>query len=129
MSRKTEPAYFDEKRLRAISCCPKAKEEPSVPIGIVIEPILSQKKNLFSRAGQISQAWDASVPYDLQTHCRPAGLQGGVLTVEVSSVPYLHQLQMLSGQILEDMKTRCPRCGLKAIRFLPGIIESREVML
>jgi hypothetical protein len=126
MSGDTKPTTCEEKRLRGSTAWQKKNKETAVPIGTAIETFLSDRDRQFSRAGMIAGAWEQVVPDTMRAHCSLAGFDGGVLTVEVCAGPFLYQLQMIRGRLLEEMRARCPRCGLKEIRILPGIIHTQK---
>ncbi len=120
MSRKTDLPIQEEMRLRGSTAWQKKTDETVVPIGMVIERFLSAKDSHYTRAGKVARAWEQVLTDVLRSHCSLAGFEGGILTVEADAGPFLHQLQMMKGRLLADMKASCPRCGLREIRILPG---------
>ncbi|MHC4237408.1 MAG: DciA family protein, partial [Planctomycetota bacterium] len=61
-------------------------------------------------------AWEAVVPPTLKRFCRLDKRAGNTLFVQAQPGPYMHQLQMLSGELLEQIQRAAPRCGIRKIR-------------
>lgn len=116
----------EEQVLRGSTAWQRRPSDSPVPIGVVLEPLLSRRNPKFEREEKIVRAWEDTVPETLRAHCTLAGFNGGVVIVEAETGPFFHQMQMIRSQVLLDMKTCCPRCGLQDIRILPGIARREK---
>jgi hypothetical protein len=129
MKRKKEPSRKEEKRLIGCTSWQKKYEETTTPIGTILASFLSGRNDPFEKSGKIGCIWKTVIPQVMQEHCRPTGFEHGILTVEADAGPYLYQLQLLRGRILEEVREKCPRCGLRDIRIIPGKIHTQKARL
>lgn len=72
------------------------------------------------RFGRLVEAWEALLPAELRQHCRIADVAGGQVKVVADSPSYVYELQLCSGELLKQVQQRCPRLGIKAIKFAIG---------
>lgn len=113
----------DDQSLRGSTAWKKKPADSPVPIGTLLEPFLTKRKPHLERETRIVRAWEDAVPEILRAHCTLAGFNRGVVIVEAEAGPFFHQMQMIRSQVLSDMKTDCPMCGLREIRILPGVVR------
>lgn len=55
------------------------------------------------KEARIWQVWDHAVGKQISAHARPAKFRDGILTVAVTSAPWMQQLTFLKGTILEKL--------------------------
>jgi len=48
-------------------------------------------------------------------HCRLRSISGGVVRIEVDPGPYMHEMRLMSGELTELLKNKCPRAGLRSV--------------
>jgi predicted nucleic acid-binding Zn ribbon protein len=70
-----------------------------------------------ARFGLIAEAWGQLLPDELYQHCRIIDISGGRLQVSVDSPSYMHELQLLSCELLEELSRDCPRAQVREIKF------------
>jgi hypothetical protein len=63
--------------------------------------------------------WGELMPKEFYNYCRLADISSGVLYVEATPGPYMHELRLLSSELLERVQTQCPRAGIKKIVIRP----------
>jgi len=68
----------------------------------------------------VVDVWRQALPIMLREHCRLAGIGGGVLRVEAEPGPYMHEMRMASGELLEHIQNRCRGAGIKKIVVVAG---------
>ena len=119
----------DEKQLRGATAWQRPAAKIPEPIGLPIEQFLSSRKTAFTRSEQILKVWESVLPESVRQHCRAAGFQSGVLTIEVSAGPFLHRMQTLKNELLTEINRQCRGCGLREIRILPGYTRRKQETL
>lgn len=123
MSDRPKPAVQDQRELRGATAWQRKPAPVPEPIGLAIERFLSKRSPQFKKAEQVAEAWDRLLPDPIRGQCRLAGFISGVLTVEASTGPFLHQLQMIRSRLLQEIREQCPQSGIRDIRILPGCIN------
>ena len=76
-------------------------------------------------AHQIGAQWEAIVGAQIAAHCRPLGLRGGVLEVEVDSPVWSQQLQLRKPDLLAALAGAFGRDAPRELRFQVGYARSR----
>jgi len=92
-----------------------------VRLGEVAREVLGGRISPLQSAFEaVSEAWRQVLPSGLAEHCQIAGLSGGQLKVRVASPVYLYELQLCSGELLQELRRRCPAVRIKRIRLVVG---------
>ncbi len=128
MKNRSMPAE-PEKRLLCGATAWQRKPSVPQPIGLAIDGFLTKRKKHFQKAAAITERWRDLIPDEMQRHCTLAGLESGVLTIEVTPGPFLHKMQMMRSEILSQLRSRCPRSGLREIRIVPGRFNQENTRL
>lgn len=111
----------EDKRLRGASSWQYKPERTDRRLGEEIVEYLEQHNRSFEKNAALLDLWPQAVPAFLQDCCRPGKRTGNTLFVEVTPGPYMHQVQMYSGEILENLKHLAPRCGIRKLRLVPKL--------
>ena len=88
-------------------------------LGDEIFSYLKQRDRTFTKNARVIDAWNDVVPPGLQPYCKLDKCVGNTLYVQVKPGPFMHQLQVLSGDLLEGIRQAAPRCGIQKIRVVP----------
>jgi len=116
----------EEKKLKgALSWQYKPRHTESC-LGNEVCSYLEQRHRAFTKNASIVDAWKAVVPPTLQPFCRLDKRAGNTLYLQAAAGPYMHQAQMLSGELLEKIKQLAPRCGIQKIKIIPIRNNNRE---
>lgn len=78
-----------------------------------------QRSRTFEKNSTIIDAWQEIVPPDMQRVCRLDKCVGNTLYVQVMPGVYMHQVQMLTAEWIDQLRQRCPRCGITKMRLTP----------
>lgn len=78
-----------------------------------------QRSRTFEKNSEIVDAWQQIVPPAMQPYCRLDKRVGNTLYVQVVAGPYMHQIQMVCGDWVQQLKQWSPRCGITKIRLTP----------
>ena len=115
-----EHSENSERRLRGATGWQWNPVKTPEPLTGSVERFLSQKSRHFERSERILIAWENTLPDALKRVCCLESYNGGTLTISVQTGPYLHQIQMMQKELLEELKRQCPKIGLQRIKILPG---------
>ncbi|MBL7215505.1 MAG: DUF721 domain-containing protein [Phycisphaerae bacterium] len=111
----------EEKKLRGASGWQTKVRQTDWRLGEAIAFYLQQHRRTFEKNASILDIWSQAVPTFMQADCRPDKRVGNTLYVQVTPGAYMHQMQMLTGEVLEKIKQLSPRCGIQKIRLVPKI--------
>lgn len=111
----------EEQRLRGAASWQFRPPPTERRLGEEIATYLEQHNRSLAKNASILEIWPLVVPDFLQDQCRPGKRAGNTLYVEVTPGAYLHQMQMLAGEIVEKIQQLSPRCGIRKIRLVPKI--------
>ena len=91
-------------------------------VGQVLGDLLKASGLTDSLAGSVLRdAWLRTTGGEVCKHTRVVGVRNGVLTVEVDSAPWLHELSAFyKGSILSDMQRLLPKQQINDIKFRAG---------
>ena len=89
-------------------------------LGVAVGSYLDRRDKRFRKNAQVAEAWKRLLPKELCDHCTIAGISAKVLKVAVEPGPYMHEMQLLSQELLEHLRSQCRGCGITKIKFLPG---------
>jgi predicted nucleic acid-binding Zn ribbon protein len=76
-------------------------------------------------AHRIGELWEEIVGPQVALHCRPKGLRGAVLEIEVDSPVWSQQLQLRKTELLERLGERLGAEAPRELRFQVGYVSRR----
>ena len=77
-----------------------------------------------TRMTQIWDVWDAAVGSPIAMNAKPDAFKDGVLSVNVSSSAWIHQLKFLEKEMIANLNTHIDAPLITRIRFKIGKIHS-----
>ena len=113
----------EEQRLRGAASWQFRPKPADWRLGEEIVSYLEKHSRTFAKNASLLDIWPEAVPAFLLNECRPGKRVGNTLYVEVTPGPFMHQMQMRSGEILEKIQQLAPRCGIQKIRLVPRLFE------
>jgi predicted nucleic acid-binding Zn ribbon protein len=81
----------------------------------LVDNQISRRQTEFS---SVEEFWKFTLPAELSQHCRIAGIAGGKLMVSVDSPSYMYELQLVSYELLKELRRQCPRVSVEKIKFV-----------
>jgi predicted nucleic acid-binding Zn ribbon protein len=92
------------------------------PVGQVLSDLLKASGLTDSLADSaLRTAWLQTTGGEVSKHTRVVGVRNGILTVEVDSAPWLHELSAFyKGSILSDIRRLLPKQQINDIKFRAG---------
>ena len=94
--------------------------------GEVAGQYLDNRAGSFTKNTAIVDTWNETLPVGLREHCRLAAVKNGVLEVEVEPGTYMHELRLVSSELLEEIRSRCGRAAVKRIKLRPIDLTDRR---
>ncbi len=79
-----------------------------------------------ARSHEIGSKWEEVVGARVAAHCRPLGLRGEVLEIEVDSPVWSQQLQLRKPELLAALDRTFGRNAPRELRFQVGYARSRR---
>ncbi|MHC5082514.1 MAG: DciA family protein [Planctomycetota bacterium] len=95
-------------------------------LGAEIFSYMKRRDRSFEKNAIIVDVWESVIPPSLQPYCRLDKRVGNALYVQAMPGPYMHQLQMLSDQLLDRIHDLAPRSGIQKIRISPMDRQSKD---
>lgn len=95
-------------------------------LGDEIFTYLKRKDRALTKNAALVDLWAQLIPPPLQRYCRLDKRVGNTLYIQAQPGPYMHQLQMLSGELLDRVSQLAPRSGIQKIRIIPLKKDNEE---
>ena len=115
-----------EKLLRGATAWQLKNRYSPKRLGEEAQKYINAGKRTFEKNSSVIDAFQQSLPQQLSEHCKVVKISGGTVHVQVEPGPYMHEMQLLSDELLEHIKGRCPYSGIKKIRLLPKGTENES---
>lgn len=116
----------DEGRLLLATTGRRSRSKNATRLGLSAWTYLDKQNARLKKNCLVVDVWRQVLPTMLYEHCRLAGISGGVLRVEAEPGPYMHEMRMVSGELLEHLQNRCRRAGVKKIVVVARCGASRR---
>ena len=110
----------DRGRFLASPAGQRLGDKKATRLGLNARAYLDRQDVRLRKNCSVVDVWGEILPTMLYEHCRLAGISGGILRVEAEPGPYMHQMQMVSGELLEHLQNQCRRAGVKKIVVVAG---------
>ena len=117
----------DEKLLRSVGTWRKKPASRSESVGSIANSYLGGKSREFKRNATVVDTWQDVLPGGFYEHCSLASISGGVMTLYVDPGPYMHELRLISGELLGHIQERCPQAGIRKISLIARKGQSEGV--
>lgn len=69
-------------------------------------------------SAKIVDAWQSLLSEDMIEHCDIKKIQNGIIEVEVDSGAYLHEMRLMSTELVEHLREICGRGKIKKIKLI-----------
>ncbi len=86
-------------------------------LGDIAGKYLDRRGRGLEASAAVLDVWGEVLPGDFYEHCEVVSLVGGRLVVEVDPGPYMHELRIMSSELLEHLQGRCGRAKIKNIKL------------
>ncbi len=116
----------DEKLLRSVGAWRKKPVNRTESAGLIAKSYLGGKSRELKRNATAVDAWQDILPAGFYEHCSLASISGGVMTLYVDPGPYMHELRLISSELLGHIQQRCPQAGIRKISLLAHKGQTEE---
>ena len=116
----------EDKRLKGALDWQYRPRRTDARLGDEVVSYLTQRDRAFTKNAAIVDIWKEVIPPTLQPFCRLDKRVGNALYLQAEPGPYMHQAQMLSGELLDRIRELAPRCGIQKIRIVPKKNNNKE---
>ncbi len=107
----------------------RPRRETSQPLGANVETYIKQRLGGLRRNAGVIDVWRQLLPDGLAAHCEISAFRAGVLEVEVDPGPYMHEMRLLSAEILSQLQRYCGGAQVRRLALRPRreiITETKE---
>lgn len=116
----------EEKLLRSVGAWRKKPARRTESIGSIAKSYLGGRSREFKKNVAVVDTWQDILPESFYEHCSLASISGGVMTLYVDSGPYMHELKLISGELLDHIQERCPQAGIRKISLVARKGQTEE---
>lgn len=103
------------------------RDSNNVKLGVSIQGYLARRRGELKKNASIVDNWRALLPGHLHEVCSVESISGGVLRVAVEPGPYMHELSMLSDELLQRLEQLHPQACVRKIKFIPRGVGQKVV--
>jgi hypothetical protein len=118
--------HDEDRLLRSSTQWQKKPKAFEVRLGNEAASFLKRHQRQFAKNAELVDVWDQVLPAGMKPYCRLETFHGGVLTVEATPGPYMHQLQMMQRELIAELQRRCPRVSITKLRINPIKSENSD---
>ena len=120
-------AEKDEDRLLKGAVGWQRKPRPAgVGLGGEVQAYLKRRGKELEKNASLMDLWANALPAVLAQRCRPESIQSSTLRVEVESGPWMHELRMMTNELLDYFQEHCPRNKIRRIVLIPRREQYQE---
>jgi len=109
----------EEKLLCSAIGRPRPPKKSASRLGLSVQTYLKERSSRLKKNAGVVDVWQQILPHELHKHCSLAGIYGGTLRLEVEPGPYMHEMRLVSSELLEHLQNHCRQAGIKRIALLP----------
>lgn len=70
------------------------------------------------QSAKIVDAWQELVPEEMAAHCSIRKIEGGVIEVEVAPGPYMHEMRLMSSELVSHLRDICGQGKITKIKLV-----------
>jgi len=97
----------------------QVKDRNDGKLGASVQGYLAQRGGELIKNASIVDDWHRILPIHLHEACSLESISGGVIRVAVDSGPYMHELGMLSEELVQCLGQMHPRARVRKIKLVP----------
>ncbi len=121
-----QSSFQEDRLLQGAVEWQKRPRKTTVGLGPEVQSYLKRRGKELETNASVMDAWDQALPPMLANRCRPESLQSGTLRVEVEPGPWMHELRMMTNELLDFLREQCPRNRVRRIVLVPRQEHNQE---
>ncbi|MBN1457670.1 MAG: DUF721 domain-containing protein [Sedimentisphaerales bacterium] len=110
----------EEKLLQSAVKWQQKTPDTSERLGNGVDRFLKGSHSRFKKNTAVVDVLSKLLPEGLAERSCVLEISGGTLKLQVDSGPYMHELRLISGELLKHLQQQCPKSGIKKITLFPG---------
>lgn len=95
------------------------RDSGSDKLGVSVQGYLTRRRGELRKNASVVDSWQELLPENLREVCSLESISGGVVLVAVEPGPYMHELSMLSEELVQHLRQLSPQAGVRKIRLVP----------
>ena len=110
----------EDERLRNITKWKyRPRAEKAVRLGETLKELMEKGiAPQHKRFGPLVEQWEQMLPEELGKHCKIVEFLDGRLRIHADSPSYRCELQLCSGEILKQLRSKCPQSRVREIMIV-----------
>jgi hypothetical protein len=121
-----DSSFDEEKKLKGAVGWQRKPRPAGVGLGGEVQAYLKRRGNELKKNASLMDLWAGALPAAIAERCRPESIQAGTLRVEVESGPWMHELRMMTRELLDYFQEHCPRNPVRRIVLVPRREQYQE---
>ena len=111
--------YFDEDALlNGATSWQRRRRETTSSLADSGRKYLGFNIRRLKESAKIVDAWQELLPEEIAGHCNIKKIEAGVIEVEVDSGAYLHEMRLMSNELVEHLRDICGQGKIKRIKLV-----------
>ena len=112
--------------LRSATAWQWHRKDRTSPLSKCLDGYMRTRQRALEKNSVVVDVWQQILPDEINRHCRLAEISKGVLRVEVDPGPYMHEMRLLSGELVDLLNRSCPRAGIKKVSLFARKADSNN---
>ena len=108
-----------ERFLRSTTSWQSKSGPTATLLGQAVRQYLQERNGIFKKNRTVVDIWNEIVPAEMRSHCTLKGIEAGILTVEVDPGAYMHEMRLMSDELLKYLHSHSGRSGIRRIALQP----------
>jgi hypothetical protein len=108
-----------EKLLRSATGWQQRGRQTTSRAGVNANAYLQTRRRQLVKSAAVVDVWQDLLPPGFYEHCTLDKITGDTIYVQVDPGTYMHEMQLLSTELIEHIGNRCPNSGIKKIMLRP----------
>ena len=109
----------EEKLLQGAVRWQRKISKTSERLGDRVDLFLRDSQSRLKKNTVVVDALSELLPEGLAEHSGGLEISGSTLKLQVDSGPYMHELRLMSEELLKHLRQQCPKSGIKKITLFP----------
>lgn len=118
MSDSERDSFNEDHLLRGALGWQKSRRARTSRLGDSAKEYFGSRLGRLKKNAAVVDALDEVLDSQFGEHCRLRSISGGVVRLEVDPGPYMHEVRLMSSELIEVLRRECPRAGLRSIKVV-----------